>query len=75
MGANGAIEKAVDEMTDSYRSQCLWFLRPDFYPRTTEERLRVLGYIEKHGDRDAFQKAARLRQWLSRSSSARSAGS
>ena len=35
-----------------------------------EERLRVLSYIERYGDRAAYQKAARVRQWLSRTSSA-----
>jgi len=66
---------AVDNLVDEYRTRCLWFLRDDYYPSNTEERLRVLGYIERHGDREAFRKAARVRQWLLRSSNAASAGS
>lgn len=65
----------VDGLVNEYRARCLWFLRPDYYPRSTEERLRVLGYIERYGDREAFRKAAEVRQWLSHPSSAKSAGS
>jgi hypothetical protein len=36
--------------------------------------LRVLDYLERHGDRDAFVAAASIRQWLSPTSSDRSAG-
>lgn len=65
----------LDRLVDEYRSRCLWFLRPDFYPRTAAEILRVLGQIEAHGDVRAFQRAADLRRWLSRSSSESSAAS
>jgi hypothetical protein len=67
------VAAAVDQLTDEYRSRCLWFLRADFYPRTDADRLRVLDYLERYGDRAAFQKAAAARQWLSRVSSERSA--
>jgi hypothetical protein len=36
--------------------------------------LHVLGYIERHGDLDAFRCARSVKQWLLRSSSERSAG-
>ena len=65
----------VDRLVDDYRVRCLWFLRPDYYPASDAERLRVLDYIERYGDRDAFRKAGELRRWLSRPSSVRSAGS
>ena len=71
----GAIPEAVNQLVDEYRHRCLWFLRTDYYPVTDGERLQVLHYIERHGDRDAFRKAAEIRRWLSRNSSARSAGS
>ncbi len=67
--------KAVDEFIDENRTRCLWFLRSDYYPTTTEERLRLLGYIERHGDLQAYRRASSIRQWLSRSSNAKSAGS
>jgi len=70
----GPIEESVNRLVDEYRLRCLWFLRSDYYPKTDEDRLRVLGYIERHGDREAFRRAAELRQWLSRTSSAPSAG-
>lgn len=69
------IPPGLDLLVDEYRSRCLWFLRPDYYPRTTAEILRVLRQIEDHGDRVAFQRAAHIREWLSRSSSERSAAS
>lgn len=69
------IDQAVNQLVDEYRSRCLWFLRPDYYPTTDDERRQVLDDIERYGDRDAFKRVAAVRQWLSRNSSARSAGS
>lgn len=66
---------AVDGLVDRYRTQCLWFLRADYYPRTDAERLRVLGYIERYGDREGWRAASELRRWLLRPSSAKSSGS
>ena len=60
----------VNALVDEYRTRCLWFLREDYYPQTRAEALRVLGYIERHGDVKAFQKAATLRQWLLQNSNA-----
>ncbi len=67
MGATGRDEKvvvteAVNRLVDEFRVRCLWFLRPEYYPATLEERLRVLLYIERHGDRDAFRRAATLKR-------------
>jgi len=67
------IIEAVNRLVDEYRHRCLWFLRGDYYPATDEERLRVLAYIERHGDRRAYVRAAEVRRWLSRPSSAASA--
>jgi hypothetical protein len=61
-------------LVDEYRDRCLWFLRSDYYPATVPEALRVLEAIERHGDREAFQKAGEVRRWLSPPSSATSAG-
>jgi hypothetical protein len=69
----GEIPDAVDRLVDEYRSRCLWFLRSEYYPATDTERLQVLEYIERYGDREAFRRAAEIRRWLSRTSSARSA--
>jgi hypothetical protein len=65
--------REVCALVDEYRATCLWFLREDYYPQTPEEACRVLEQIERHGDVAAFRKAAELRQWLSRNSSAPSA--
>ncbi len=62
-------EEAVRRLVDEYRLRCLWFLRPDFYPTDDASRLRALDYIERHGDREGFRRAATLRQWLSRAGS------
>jgi len=67
MGSPEFTEEGIDRlvaMVHDYRDRCLWFLRGYFYPRTPEERLRVLGYIERYGDRSAYQKAAQFRRWL-----------
>jgi len=70
-----AVTEAVDRLIDEYRIRCLWFLRPDYYPSTPEARLQVLGHIERHGDREAFRRAATMKRWLSPDSSAPSVGS
>jgi hypothetical protein len=66
---------AVDRLVDEQRIASLWSLRPDYYPSTREERIRVLAQIERHGDLDAFRRAATLRRWLSRTSSVASVDS
>ena len=68
-----AIAEVVNRLVDEYRLRCLWFLRSDYYPATDAQRLQVLAYIQRHGDREAFRRAAEVRQWLSRTSSAPSA--
>jgi hypothetical protein len=73
--APNAIAEAVNRLVDEYRLRCLWFLRSDYYPVTDTERLKVLAYIERHGDREAFRRAGEVRQWVSRTSSAPSAAS
>ena len=70
-----AAAEVVHRLVDEYRTRCLWFLRPDYYPSSLQERLQVLGYIERHGDREAFRRAATLKRWLLPDSSAPSAGS
>ena len=70
-----ALIEEVDRLVDEHRISCLWFLRPDYYPATDAERIRVLGLIERHGDRHAFRRAATLRRWLSQTSSVASADS
>jgi hypothetical protein len=68
-----AQRSAIDRLVDEYRLRCLWFLRPDYYPSSDAERIRVLLYIERHGDRDAYRRAREMRRWLSQTSSAPSA--
>jgi hypothetical protein len=75
MEQESRVEEVVNGLVDEYRARCLWFLRPDYYPCSTEQRLRVLGYIELYGDREAFVRAAGVRAWLSHLSSAESAAS
>lgn len=70
-----AVAEAVNHLVDDYRHRCLWFLREGYYPTTDDARHRVLEYIERYGDRRAYLRAAEIRQWLSRTSSARSAAS
>ncbi len=65
----------VRTLVDRYRARCLWFLKEDYYPTTRTDVLRVLDYLERYGDRDAFAAAATVRQWLSPNSSDRSAAS
>ena len=66
---------AVNRLLDDYRLRCAWFLRPDYYPANLAERLRILDYVDRHGDREGFRRAADLRRWLLPTSNAPSAGS
>jgi hypothetical protein len=59
-----AVDAAVRALVDQYRSQCLWFLREDYYPTRDVERERVVRLIERHGSLDAFQRVATIRSWL-----------
>jgi len=68
-------ERDLKALVDEYRARCLWFLRRDYYPVTPAEWSRVLGYIERNGDLQAFRRASALRQWLSHPSNARSVAS
>ena len=68
-------EGTLEALVDEYREQCLWFLRPDFYPETLDQKLRVLKYIQRYGDKSAYRKAAEARRWLLQSSSETSAAS
>jgi hypothetical protein len=67
-----AIAQAVRRLVDDYRDRCLWFLRRDYYPAGLRETLRTLEYIARYGDRIGYQRAAEVRRWLSRDSSAAS---
>jgi hypothetical protein len=69
------VASALRSLIDDYRTRCLWFLAADYYPATQAEVVRVLAAIERHGDRAAFQRSSEIRQWLSQSTSAASAGS
>lgn len=64
VGAHQALYDEIDRLAETHRTECLWFLRRDYLPRTTAERLRVLKYIEQHGDRATFVEARVLRNWL-----------
>jgi len=60
-----ALFNEINVLVEEYRARCLWFLKPGFSVSTQEEALRVLDLIERYGDRSAYQRAERLRQWLS----------
>ena len=69
------IRRQVNQLVDTYRDRCLWFLKADYYPTDLQAVLRTLDYIRRNGDREAFRKAGELYQWLSQDSSRPSAAS
>lgn len=73
--SEGIGTERIDRFVDQHRSRCLWFLHPSYYPETLEARLRVLRWIQEHGDTEAFREAAAIRQWLLQSSKPDSAAS
>lgn len=58
------IREKVQRLVEDYRDRCLWFLRQDFMPATTEQILRTLDQIERYGDRAAYVRAEEIRKWL-----------
>ena len=56
-------------LVDRYRTVCLWFLATDYYPQSRDEIARVLEYLQRYGDLEAFRAAGAIRQWLSATSS------
>ena len=68
-------DEVLRRLVDEYRGRCLWFLRREYYPETTEEALRVLDRIQRYGDVAAFRRAGALKRWVLASSSAASASS
>jgi hypothetical protein len=69
------IAESINALVDEYRARCLWFLRSDYYPAAPEDQIRILGYIARYGDVEAYRRAAALREWLSHHFNAASAGS
>jgi hypothetical protein len=63
----------VNALVDEYRTRCLWFLRPDYYPATRDAQLRILDCVQRYSDRAGYVRAATIRQWLSQISSGDSA--
>jgi hypothetical protein len=74
-GPELGLEAAVDRLVDECRSQSLWYVRPDYYPRTDVERLEILQAIQERSTLAVFQRAGALKAWLSRRSSDESASS
>lgn len=66
---------AVDELVEECRARCLWYLRPDYQPRTDQERIAVLEAIQERCSLAEFKRAGVLKAWLSRRSSDASASS
>src|SRR5207248_11055339 len=75
MTSDPALDAEVRSFVDDYRERCLWFVRSDYYPSTPDEILRVLRWIRARGDREAFQRAGKIEEWLSRTFNEKSAAS
>jgi hypothetical protein len=58
-----------------HRTDCLWFIGDEVVPEEPGQVVRLLRKIELRADRATYLKARRLRECLSRISSAPSAGS
>ena len=54
----------INALIEEYRDRCLWFLAPRYTPTTPDEAMRTLNLIERYGDRTAYRRAERLKQWL-----------
>lgn len=68
-----AVWEDVTRLVTEQRDRCLWFLVTDFQPTDDESAIRALRYIERYGNKAAFERARTLRTWLQQHSSAKSA--
>ena len=66
------ISEQLAVLIEEYRDRCLWFLRPDYVPKSPAEIRRVLEWIERYGDRSGYERAEEIKAWLSRDSKATS---
>jgi hypothetical protein len=39
--SHAELARQIDALVDACRGECLWFLRPDYHPRSDDERLRL----------------------------------
>lgn len=67
------IYEEISRLMDLYRPQCLWFLKTDVTPNDPDSAARILDYIERYGDRSAYEKVQKLKKCLLQNSSAISA--
>lgn len=58
------VQDIISEINNSCRAQCLWHFAKDYYPETDEERIRILHYIESHGNLELFRQAKNYERWL-----------
>ena len=58
------VQKELAELIEECRDRCLWFLRPDYMPKTPEEVRRVLDLIERYGDLAGYRRAEEIKAWL-----------
>ena len=67
------LEKAmavrIAALMEKYRDSCFWFLNEDFIPQTVESALRAMQYLERYGDREAWQNAQEIKKCLLKTSS------
>jgi len=69
------VVRAVDDLVDERRAECLWSDREDYYPLTDRDRIEVLEAIQARSGLEVFKRAGMLKAWLSRHSSDASASS
>ena len=65
--------EAIRRLIAENRDRCLWFLAPDFQPTNRDSAVRALQYIERYGDKVAYEQARELRLWLQQPSRSNSA--
>ena len=61
-------KEGLERLVEDYRAQCLWFLRPDYMPTSTDQILETLSLIERYGDRAGYERAEEIKSWLLHSS-------
>lgn len=59
------LKREIWEFLDAHRARALWWVRPDYYPQTSEEARADLEAVSRRCSRADWVKARQLAQRLS----------
>ena len=59
-----SVREQIESLWEKGKAQCAWFIRPDYQPKTKADLLHCLGLLMRHGNRETYVMARRLKKCL-----------